>query len=204
MTDPLHDQLVALRRQHILQAAVRVFAAKGYHQATIRDIAREAGIADGTIYNYFDNKTALLIGIFDHMTAAAAQDSALIDAASGDLRAFLRAFLSQPLLALQADNFELLRIILSEIMVNRDLRALYYSRVLEPTIALAEAHLRQRIERGDLPPIDAALLTRALSAMVLGLMVEHIVGDPVLQARWDELPDLLTGLIASGLEGGAR
>lgn len=203
MTDPLHDQLVTVRRQHILQAAARVFAEKGYHQATIRDIAREAGIADGTIYNYFDNKTALLIGIFDLMTAAA-QDSALVDAARGDLRTFLRAFLSQPLLALQADNFELLRIILSEIMVNRELRALYYTRVLEPTIALAEAQLRQRVERGELPPFDAALLTRALSAMVLGLMVEHILGDPVLQTRWDELPDLLTDLIASGMEGGTR
>ena len=42
---------------------MQVFADKGYHRATIRDIAKVAGIADGTIYTYFANKAALVLGL---------------------------------------------------------------------------------------------------------------------------------------------
>src|SRR5436309_1359279 len=65
MKDSLQEQLIAARRIQILDAATKVFAEKGFHPTTIKDIAREAGIADGTIYNYFENKTALMLGILD-------------------------------------------------------------------------------------------------------------------------------------------
>jgi TetR/AcrR family transcriptional regulator, fatty acid metabolism regulator protein len=52
----------------ILNAAVRVFAELGFHQATISQIAREAGVADGTIYLYFKNKKDILSHFFNHTT----------------------------------------------------------------------------------------------------------------------------------------
>ncbi|MEW5724938.1 MAG: TetR/AcrR family transcriptional regulator [Thermodesulfobacteriota bacterium] len=51
--------------QGILAAAVRVFARKGFYQARVSEIAREAGVADGTIYLYFHNKDDILISIFE-------------------------------------------------------------------------------------------------------------------------------------------
>jgi TetR/AcrR family fatty acid metabolism transcriptional regulator len=63
----LPDRLAAVRREHLLDAATRVFAAKGFNGATIRDVARAAGVADGTIYNYFANKEALLFDVFDRL-----------------------------------------------------------------------------------------------------------------------------------------
>jgi TetR/AcrR family fatty acid metabolism transcriptional regulator len=50
--------------QHIIEAAVRVFARKGYFNSRVSDIAREAGIAAGTIYLYFDTKQDILITLF--------------------------------------------------------------------------------------------------------------------------------------------
>lgn len=49
----------------ILEAAIDVFAAKGFHHARIADIARRAGVADGTIYLYFRNKDDVLLTIFE-------------------------------------------------------------------------------------------------------------------------------------------
>jgi TetR/AcrR family transcriptional regulator, fatty acid metabolism regulator protein len=49
----------------ILDAAVRVFARKGFYQARVSEIAREAGVADGTIYLYFQNKDDILISLFE-------------------------------------------------------------------------------------------------------------------------------------------
>jgi TetR/AcrR family fatty acid metabolism transcriptional regulator len=51
--------------ERILEAALEVFAAKGFHEAKVTEIARTAGIADGTIYLYFKNKDDLLISLFE-------------------------------------------------------------------------------------------------------------------------------------------
>jgi TetR/AcrR family fatty acid metabolism transcriptional regulator len=48
----------------ILEASIRVIAKHGFHRAQISKIAKEAGVADGTIYLYFENKEDLLISIF--------------------------------------------------------------------------------------------------------------------------------------------
>ncbi len=53
------------KRTLIIDAAVEVFAEKGFHQARVTDIASLAGVADGTIYLYFRNKEDLLLSIFE-------------------------------------------------------------------------------------------------------------------------------------------
>ncbi len=52
----------------ILEAAVKVFAKQGFFQATISQIAKEAGVADGTIYLYFKNKDDILVNFFSYKT----------------------------------------------------------------------------------------------------------------------------------------
>ena len=57
--------IVADKRQAILRAAIRVFANNGYFNSKVADIAREAGVADGTVYLYFKSKEEILHSIFD-------------------------------------------------------------------------------------------------------------------------------------------
>ena len=52
----------------ILDAAIKVFAEQGFHQSTISQIARQAGVADGTIYLYFKNKDDILVHFFNSKT----------------------------------------------------------------------------------------------------------------------------------------
>jgi AcrR family transcriptional regulator len=52
------------RRDKIRDAAVRVFARKGFHNARVGDIATEAGVAHGLLYHYFESKDALLESVF--------------------------------------------------------------------------------------------------------------------------------------------
>jgi len=54
--------------QRILEAAVKVFAEQGFFQSTISQIAKVAGVADGTIYLYFKNKEDILVQIFAFKT----------------------------------------------------------------------------------------------------------------------------------------
>ncbi len=57
------------KRSRILKAAVKVFAQRGFYNAKVSQIARNAGIADGTIYLYFKNKDEILISIFEEEMA---------------------------------------------------------------------------------------------------------------------------------------
>jgi TetR/AcrR family fatty acid metabolism transcriptional regulator len=56
------------KRERILRAAIDVFAESGYFNAKVTDIAKAAGVADGTIYLYFDGKEELLTTIFREHT----------------------------------------------------------------------------------------------------------------------------------------
>jgi TetR/AcrR family fatty acid metabolism transcriptional regulator len=53
------------KRSLITEAAIAVFAERGFHQSRVSDIAQRAGVADGTIYLYFKNKEDLLLSIFE-------------------------------------------------------------------------------------------------------------------------------------------
>jgi AcrR family transcriptional regulator len=206
MSGAKQQDLIAAKRGQILDAAALVFAEKGFHPATIRDVARQAGVADGTIYNYFSSKSDLLLGIFDRARAAIVQTNSA--PAPGDLpfRDLLHSLLAQPLQALAGKNLALFRIIVSEMMVNAELRERYAAEILAPTLAVAEEYLRAQAQaRGvSLRPDELRLTMRAISALVMGLLLQSALGDETLQAQWDALPSFIADLIATGLEERAK
>lgn len=98
--------------RHILDAAIRVFARKGFFLARVSEIAREAGVADGTIYLYFHNKDDILISLFeDEMTKIIERVRSEIEKESDPLskiRRFAVAHLS--LLENQKDVAEIIQV----------------------------------------------------------------------------------------------
>src|SRR5205085_7214819 len=84
------------KRERILSAAERIFARHGFFSAKVSDVAKEAGIADGTIYLYFKSKDDLLISLFERRMRQL--NSALRAAIAGkpareQLRGFVRTYL---------------------------------------------------------------------------------------------------------------
>ena len=61
---PPNRDVTAEKRKRILDAAVKVFARKGYHGSRVSDIAKEAEIAYGLVYHYFKSKEEILLSIF--------------------------------------------------------------------------------------------------------------------------------------------
>ncbi len=92
------------KRESILRAATRVFARNGYFNSKVADIARAAGVADGTVYLYFKSKEEILHSIFDqNMTEAIAAGRKLI-AKLRDPREKLRRIATLHLERLGADR----------------------------------------------------------------------------------------------------
>jgi len=62
------------KRERILRAAIKIFSHKGFFSSKVSEIARSAGVADGTIYLYFKNKDDLLISLFEEKMAEVVAD----------------------------------------------------------------------------------------------------------------------------------
>jgi AcrR family transcriptional regulator len=207
MKDPvrvaMQEQLAAARREQILDAAVRVFAQKGFHLTTIKDIGKDASLSEGTIYNYFENKTALLIGILERMRivaqVAAQEDKRFDIGKDGNVQDFMRAFFSQPLQFFQAENIDLYKIIFSEITVNEELRERFHQQILEPMLGTAQIILQRWADLGVISPRNLDLTARAIASMILGLLLQRSMDDQVLTTRWEELPDVLSWLVVHGM-----
>src|ERR1700704_282344 len=81
------------KRERILAAAERIFARHGFFAARVSEIAKEAGVADGTIYLYFKSKDDLLISLFESRMKQVNEE--LHEATSGKPPlAALRAFIT--------------------------------------------------------------------------------------------------------------
>ena len=77
----LKPETQALRRDHILDVAERLFAQSGFHRTTMHDICREAAISPGALYAHFDSKEGLIEGLCERDRAELAQRlGALADA----------------------------------------------------------------------------------------------------------------------------
>src|SRR5215472_19127003 len=145
--EAIQAQLVAARRTQILDAATRVFAGKGFNRATVRDVAQAAGVADGTIYNYFANKTDLLFGLLDRLNDTERRPASLAQVVETSVAGFFRAYVRERVEALWS-NADLLRAVLPEMLANPDLRARYYDEVIAPTMALGEGAIQALASEG--------------------------------------------------------
>jgi Transcriptional regulator len=95
---------VADKRGAILRAAIRVFANNGYFNSKVADIAREAGVADGTVYLYFKSKEEILHSIFDRSVDEAVAEARKQLTAISDARDKLRQIALLHLERLGADR----------------------------------------------------------------------------------------------------
>ena len=198
--DPIQEQLIQARRNQILDAATTAFAQKGYHRATIQDVAKVAGIAAGTIYNYFENKTALLMGILERLNETERRHDDMSQIMTMDIHAFTRHYMRRRLEVLMQKGFEIFQIVLSEVLIDSDLRTIYMQQVVQPTFALAENYFVQAVGSGKIrSDVDVPLMLRLTSATVIGILVLRILGDPEIADKWEQIPDLLTTMTLDGV-----
>lgn len=197
--DGVRDLVVRARREQIVEAATRVFAEKGFSRATTREVAREAGVSEGTIYNYFEDKDALLMAILEGLNETQRRAEDFEEGMATDFRGFLEEYLRRRM-SLIWENRGVFRVVLSEMLVNAELRELYLHQVVEPTMKIAEENFRSRMKQGEVRQTDAPLAVRSVAGAVLGVLVLGLLGDEEIGSRSEEVPDVLAGLLVHGLD----
>jgi TetR/AcrR family transcriptional regulator, fatty acid metabolism regulator protein len=205
-TPSLDELRTNYRRTQILEAATRVFAEKGYHRATTKDIAAAADLAEGTIYLYFKNKADLLIALIEDLDQATTQSEDLAAGLDLSMRELLTRRLEADLTQL-GPNFNLLMAILPEVLADPALRPQYYQSLVKPGLDGLIAHLQMRQERGEVNIQNIQMTVRIFMATMLGLEMMNILGDEAVREAWKkpgELAESMAQVLLDGLQPAAR
>lgn len=172
-------QVTERRRGQILEAALAVFSRQGYDRAAMHEIAAEAGIAVGTIYNYYPAKRDILFALYNLYIFEPFQ-VALSDTDTLDDTGFVTA-LMQNRLEFGRENADRFIPLMMEVQRDPALRRHFKEELLKPVMKLAETFVSSRIERGDFHDINPAVITHAIGGMVVGFMLlSRIEGEDSL------------------------
>ena len=158
------------KRRLLLDAAVRVFATKGYHRCRVGDIAEEAGVAHGLLYHYFRSKEDLLETVFRETWTLMLQAVEGVETSDDPAREQLRK-VAAIVLRSWRDQPDTIRVLVREVTRSSHLQ----ERIGE--IEKAFAALERIIKRGqETGEFRAELDTRLASAVFYGALEEILTG----------------------------
>jgi len=192
------EHMAEARRTQILMGASQVFAKKGFHKATTKEIAKAAGVSEGTIYNYFENKRELLVAMIDAIGVQSVRNI-VIEHPPEDPRAYLRAVLKDRYQF--AKNFgSRLTPIIGEMLTDEEMRETIYSRIARPLASYIENFVQANIDSGQFRPVDPMVATRSF---VGALFVNFALKLSGIEERYNSLSedDLIEQVISIFLGG---
>ena len=156
--------------KQIVDAAVIVIAQNGYHQAQVSKIAKQAGVADGTIYLYFKNKEDILISVFREKMAIFVENIKGILKKDLPISEKLQLVVENHFRVLQEDPHLAIVTQLELRQSNKDLRFQINS-VLKEYMVLLDSLLEEGVDKGEL---SSELDLRLARQMLFGTMDETV------------------------------
>jgi TetR/AcrR family transcriptional regulator, fatty acid metabolism regulator protein len=164
---PDRDRASGDKRERILAAAERIFARHGFFAARVSEIAKEAGVADGTIYLYFKSKDDLLISLFESRMKQV--NEALRAAIAGrapveQLHAFIRTYLQ-----LVADEPAAAEVLTIELRQSSKFMKEYENPEFVDFLRMLGGIIAEGQARGEL---DAKIPSHIAARMIFGIVDE--------------------------------
>jgi len=192
------EHMAEVRRNQILMGAAQVFSEKGYHQATTKEIAKAAGVAEGTIYNYFQNKRELLVAMIDVIGMQSVRNI-VADHPPEDPREYLTAVLKDRY-QFAANHGNRMVPIIAEMLTDEELRATVYNRIAMPLASLIESFVQANVNAGRFRPVDPMITTRSF---VGSLLINFALKISGLDTRYTEISEdkLIEQLVSNFLDG---
>jgi AcrR family transcriptional regulator len=164
--------------RRILDAAVRVFAAQGYDSSRVGDVAKEAGVAYGLVYHYYESKEAVLEAVFREAWGRLLAAVALAEETGGDAAEQLELVVKIVLRAWR-DDPDLVRLLVREVTRNPHIQDEL------DEIGQAFASLERMVRRGQADGTFRAELDPKLASWMLYGALEEVLTGWVL----GRLPD---------------
>jgi TetR/AcrR family fatty acid metabolism transcriptional regulator len=190
------------KRRLLLDAAVRVFARKGYHASRVGDIAEEAGVAYGLLYHYFQSKEDVLLTVFRETWRALIETIKSVEKAGDPPREQLRKVAEILLRSWQRDP-DLVRVLVLEVTRSPHLPG-EMDEIVESFAAIQEIIERGQADGSIRPDLDARLASYVFYGAVEELLTGWVLGrlpdsDEDVARAERTLVEIVTGGLAPEL-----
>jgi len=182
-----------------MDAAIKVFSRKGFNGTTTREIAREAGIAEGTIFRYFKTKKDLFLSLLSPFVVQSLADI-LEEVYGEDDETVLKAILRNRFEIINK-NIDLVKLLIAESQFHPELRDRFVGKIVMEAAGLLEKYIVQKIEEGEYQDIDPAIAVRALAGMtgIFVLWREYLAGDKYIAFEEDIVIDTIADIYLNGI-----
>lgn len=183
-----------------MDAALHVFADKGFDRASNKDIAKEAGITTGLIYHYFENKGALLKSLLEERSPLYKIRQLYAEMEAQPPEILLRSLANRILDMVEESKIQhIFRIFLPELLFNQTISSLGLKGIQEGTRFL-ETYLQKQMDLGVLRPADASLAAQTFMGGVMGFILRRqLLHDPMALKYSRE--EVVNHLVDSTLQG---
>jgi AcrR family transcriptional regulator len=196
----LPDRTIAQeeKRRLLLEAAVRVFARKGYHASRVGDIAEEAGVAHGLLYHYYDSKEAVLRAVFRETWRALIETIRSVEQAGDPPREQLRK-VAEILLRSWRRDPDLVRVLVLEVTRSQHLPG-EMEEIAESFEAIQEIVERGQADGSIRPDLDPRLASYVFFGAVEELLTGWVLGRlPDSDSDVARAEHTLVEIVAGGL-----
>ncbi|MBC7766252.1 MAG: TetR/AcrR family transcriptional regulator [Hyphomonadaceae bacterium] len=197
----------------ILDAACKIFALKGFSATTTNEIAKEAGIAEGTIFRYFKTKKHLLHGLLKQLVHIMADriaippiEKILSQTQGKAIKDILKEVMIDRM-ALVEKHFPLAKVVLSEAMLHQDIRDIILGKITDRVMPLMGDFIDRMVLEGKIRPMKSHIALRCFVGNTLLLVVQRqLLKDkfPIedIEQEIDETIDLMLYGFANREKGG--
>ena len=193
------------REQEILEAAIKIFSNKGFNGSTTSEIAKEAGVAEGTIFRYFKTKKDILKGVMIRLTGMIGEtfvtvrlEKVLKENEGKEEKEILKAVLKDRLEVIEK-HMDVLQIILTEIQYHQDLREAFIKHVVTRGRGIMEQFIQKGIERGIFREVDIFIATRSLVGCFGAYMIQRQIAPQMTLMSDDEQLDKIIDIFFYGI-----
>lgn len=206
------------KEQRILESAIKVFSEKGFSAATTSEIAKNAKVAEGTIFRYFKTKKDILRGILiqainvisGHLVMGPVE-KILLSSGEKDLRAILKELLFDRV-KLADSFFPMARVIITEALYHEDVREAIYQNIITKAMSTFKIFHQRMVENGMIrKDIDVESLFRGIMGSFLIFVGQRkLFGDKFqtndLEMEFDKMLDvILYGIVSErSIENGKK
>jgi len=155
------------RRAAIVDAAVHLFAEKGFRGATTRELASALGVTEPVLYQHFETKNDLYSAIIETKSQQGQQQGVelLSLQESGDDRAFFR-FLGNLLLERYEEDPDFMRLLLFSALERHELADRFFERQVQGFFTVVAGYIQRRIDAGAFRPMDPQTAARGFTGML--------------------------------------
>jgi AcrR family transcriptional regulator len=176
--------------RRIAQAALDAFADRGFNATTTSEIARQAGVAEGTIFRYYPTKKDLLISVVAPVAAQVLAPvlrrnlEAILTARHATPESLMRAIVADRL-ALVRDHPSIMRVLAQEVPINPELRNQFRAAIFDHLFPLALAAIARFQRAGQIAAdLAPATIARIIGSTFAGYVVARVFLAP--DGPWDD------------------